>query len=96
MASLKKNLQIIHDSITKNVAIVSAQAKAHARKAAVDYMENRNDEDLRLLKHKDYEDTEAVLAWLARLEEANQSMPDIQDDEEPLLEFDQEEQTSQA
>jgi hypothetical protein len=82
MASLKKNIQIIHDSIAKNVSIVSAQAREKARNAAHEYMQNRTNQDVRVLKNKDYEDADAVLAWLSKLEEINQTMPDIEDDEE--------------
>ncbi len=87
MASLKENIQIIHDSISKNVGIVTAQARAHARAAAAEYMENRNNEDIRILKNKDYENTEAVIVWLAKLEEVNKEMPELRDEHEPALEF---------
>jgi hypothetical protein len=86
MASLKKNIQIIHDSISKNVSIVSAQAREKARNAAHEYMQNRSNQDVRVLKNKDYEDADAVLTWLSKLEEINQTMPDIEEDEEALTE----------
>jgi hypothetical protein len=86
MASLKKNIQIIHDSISKNVSIVSAQAREKARNAAHEYMQNRSNQDVRVLKNKDYEDADAVLTWLSKLEEINQTMPDIEDDEESVVE----------
>ena len=84
MASLKKNIQIIHDSIKKNVSIVSAQAREKARNAAHDYMQNRNNQDLRILKNDTYEEAEAVLAWLAKLDEINKTMPELREEDEEL------------
>jgi hypothetical protein len=82
MASLETNLKIIHEGLARNVAIVTPQAKEKARIAAFEYMQNRNHPELGVTKSKDYERTEAILAWLAKLDEVNKSMPELPEEEQ--------------
>ena len=80
MASLKKNVQIIHEGLVKNIAIVQGQAREKARVAAFEYMQNRNQPNGDL-KNQVYENAEAVITWLEKLEGVVNEMPEIPDDE---------------
>ena len=84
MASLKKNIQIIHDGLVKNIAIVSGQAREQARAAAYEYMQNRGNQDLSILKNAEFESTNAVIAWLTKLDSVVKEIPDLPDEEELL------------
>ena len=86
MASLKKNIQIIHDGLVKNIALVTAQAKEKARAAAFEYMQNRENQDVSIVKHDEFESTNAVIAWLAKLDAVANEVPEVHEDEEaPVL-----------
>jgi hypothetical protein len=82
VASLKNNVQIIHDGLVKNIGIVLGQAREKARAAAFEYMQHRNGQ-LSDVKNQEYENTEAVIAWLTKLESVVKEVPEIHDDAEP-------------
>ncbi len=82
MASLKNNVQIIHDGLVKNIGIVLGQAREKARTAAFDYMQHRNTH-LSDEKNQEYQNAEAVIAWLTKLEAVVKEVPEIHDDPEP-------------
>jgi hypothetical protein len=80
MATLKKNLEIIHSGLVKNISLVSAQAHEKARVAAYEYMKHKDDQDKSVIKHDQYESINAVVTWLEKLDAVAKEMPEIQDD----------------